>query len=205
MSSAPFASPTDGPTNALLLSPDREPVPGHDCTTVVGHDDPGMRDVLLIEMVDSPRSRLSTWIEGTNGTHVQELTLVGVEGFGAPDEPPIEAADSVTLESVASPSDITGLGIKVSDFLVDRRDASPTMVCLHSLTTLLQYADLETVFQFTHTLSSHLTRSNALAHCHLDPTAVDDRAVNTLRPLFDVVIDVDDGDPHVVSTPTPTA
>lgn len=205
MPRTPLLAPTDGPTNALFLSPDREPVPGRDCTTMVGHEDMTMHDVLLVELIDTPGSRLSTWMEGTNGTHVRELTLVGVDGFANDSKAPLDAASSLSLESINDPGDITGLGITVSEYLSDRRDATPTTVCLHSLTTLLQYATLETVFQFTHTLSGHLSRSNALAHCHLDPSAVDEQVVNALRPLFDVVIDVDDGDPHVVTTPTPTA
>ncbi|MDX1747962.1 MAG: hypothetical protein R3324_18670, partial [Halobacteriales archaeon] len=182
-----------------------EPVPGHDCTTLIGQEDREMGDVLLVEMVDSPRDRLSTWMSGTNGTNVRELTIVGIDGFSSAPEPPIEAADSISVKSIASPNDITSLGVKVSDSLVDQRNAWPTTVCLHSLTTLLQYTDLETVFQFVHTLSGHFARTNALAHCHLDPTAVDERAVNTLRPIFDVVIGMDEGDPHVVSSPKPMA
>ena len=201
---SPVAEALDGPTNALFLSSDLEPRDGHDCTELLGRADLGMQDALLVEVVDSPRTRLSSWTETTTGSQVRQLKLVGLEGFDVGD-PSMDVADTISLESISSPDDFTGLGIEVSDFLSNRRDATPTTVCLHSLTSMLQYADLETVFQFTHTLTGQLSRSNATAHCHLNPDAVDEQAVHTLAPLFDVVVGVDEGDPHVVSQLAQTA
>lgn len=204
MPSPPFTEELDGPATALFLSPDREPRADHDCTAVLGPADRGMQDVLLVEVVDSPPVRLSSWNETTNGTNVHQLKLVGLDDFDV-SEASVDVPGNITLASISSPDDFTGLGIEISDFLSNRRDATPSTVCLHSLTPMLQYADLETVFQFTHTLTGHLSRSNAIAHCHLNPDVVDEQAIHTLAPLFDVVVGVAEGDPHVVSQDAPTA
>jgi hypothetical protein len=55
----------------------------------------------------------------------------------------------------------------------------------------LQYSATDEVFQFLHTLDSHLDRFDATGHFHLHADAHDSETVATLRPLFDRVRDDD--------------
>lgn len=96
------------------------------------------------------------------------------------------------VEYVSSPGDLTGIGIGVSEQLrrFGASDAEHTRICFYSLSTLLIYAELETVFRFLHVLSGRVDSIGALGLFALDPTTHDESTVNTLRQLFDGLIEV---------------
>ena len=71
--------------------------------------------------------------------------------------------------------------------MLERQPAGGTLLCFQSLTVLLQYAPLDEVYQFLHTLETHVKRTDAAAHFHLHVDAHDEEAVDTLRPVFDRV------------------
>ncbi|MDZ7702637.1 MAG: recombinase RecA [Halobacteriales archaeon] len=98
------------------------------------------------------------------------------------------------VEYVSSPGDLTGIGIGVSEQL--RRfaasEAERTRICFYSLSTLLMYAELETVFRFLHVLSGRVDSIGALGLFALDPTTHEESTVNTLKQLFDGLVEVKD-------------
>jgi hypothetical protein len=96
---------------------------------------------------------------------------------------------AVRVEFVDSPGNLTDLGVTLTALLESgaERDAR-TIICLRSLTVLLQYSPRDEVFQFLHTLVDHLDRfDDATGHVHLHENAHDDETVATFRPLFDRV------------------
>jgi len=101
---------------------------------------------------------------------------------------PVETAgaDDVTVKSVSTPDDLTGLGITLSQALSTHDDA---VVCFDSLTAALQYVDTETAYEFLNALTGHLYAADARAHFHLDPTAHDTTTVDALASLFDAVVE----------------
>jgi KaiC/GvpD/RAD55 family RecA-like ATPase len=105
--------------------------------------------------------------------------------------------DSPQLKYASSPVDMTGIGIKLSEFLqefYERRGLSQNRVLLHSVSTLLMYSDLQTVFRFLHVFTGRVQSANALGLYVIDSTAHDDQTLNTLKQLFDGVIEVDEDD-----------
>jgi len=104
---------------------------------------------------------------------------------------PTETVDDVTVKSVSTPDDLTGLGITLSQALSTHEDA---VVCFDSLTVLLQYVDTETVYEFLNALTGHLYAAGARAHFHIDPTAHDTQTVDALASLFDAIVEGEDGD-----------
>lgn len=78
--------------------------------------------------------------------------------------------------------------MSISDALAEEGDGHPTTVCFHSVTALLQFAELPRVFRFLYTLASRVASSGARAHYHLDPNAHDEQTVTALTPLFDAVV-----------------
>jgi KaiC/GvpD/RAD55 family RecA-like ATPase len=100
------------------------------------------------------------------------------------------------VEYVASPGDMTGIGIGVSEQL--RRfageEADRTRVVFDSLSTLLMYSEVETVFRFLHVLTGRIDGVDAAGLFTIDPTTHDDETVNTLKQLFDGAIELRDGD-----------
>lgn len=94
--------------------------------------------------------------------------------------------DDVTVRSVSTPDDLTGLGITLSQALSTHEDA---LVCFDSLTVVLQYVATETAYEFLNALTGHLYAADAKAYFYLDPAAHDTQTVEALASLFDAVVE----------------
>ena len=102
------------------------------------------------------------------------------------------------VETVATPSNLTGIGVKSTPYLNEWDDA---LAVVESLTVLLQYADTQSVYKFLHVLTSRLQATDAAGQFYLDPTLEDDRTVELFKTLFDAVVECevdDDGDDSTV-------
>ena len=101
----------------------------------------------------------------------------------------------------SSPADLTGIGIHFSEFLqtlYSDRGVERNRVLLHSLSTLLMYADLQTVFRFLHVFTGRIQSVDGLGLYTIDSTAHDDQTLNTVRQLFDgIVTTTEDGEPSI--------
>ena len=109
--------------------------------------------------------------------------------------------DSDRIKYTSSPVDMTGIGIKLSSFLeafYSDRGIRKNRVMLHSLSTLLMYSDLQTVFRFLHVFTGRIQSVDGLGLYCIDSTAHDDQTMNTLKQLFDGIIETsEDGEPPV--------
>jgi hypothetical protein len=113
----------------------------------------------------------------------------------------VDADDDVRVKYASSPVDMTGIGIRLSEFLQEfseTRGIERNRVLLHSVSTLLTYSDLETVFRFLHVFTGRVQSADGLGVFVVDSTAHDDQTMNTLAQLFDGVIAVgEDGEATV--------
>ncbi|WP_255191725.1 RAD55 family ATPase [Natronobeatus ordinarius] len=103
------------------------------------------------------------------------------------------AEDDPRIKYASSPVDMTGIGIKLSEFLqefYEVRGLSQNRILLHSVSTLLMYSNLQTVFRFLHVFTGRIQSANALGVYVIDSTAHEDQTMNTLKQLFDGVIEV---------------
>ena len=109
--------------------------------------------------------------------------------------------DSDRIKYTSSPVDMTGIGIKLSSFLeafYSDRGIRKNRVMVHSLSTLLMYSDLQTVFRFLHVFTGRIQSVDGLGLYCIDSTAHDDQTMNTLKQLFDGIIETsEDGEPSV--------
>lgn len=96
------------------------------------------------------------------------------------------------VEYVSSPADLTGIGIGVSEQLRRLAEAEyhRTRVGVYSLSTLLMYAELETVFRFLHVLTGRIESIEGLGMFAIDPTTHDRSTINTLKQLFEGMIEL---------------
>lgn len=96
------------------------------------------------------------------------------------------------VRNVSSPGDLTGIGIAVSEHVQQlvAADTQQTRLGFYSLSTLLMYADIEGVFRFLHVLTGRVTSINGLGVFAIDPTTHDESTINTLKQLFDGMIEV---------------
>lgn len=108
-----------------------------------------------------------------------------------------DVEDSERIKYASSPVDMTGIGIKLSEFLeafYEQRGIRNNRILLHSISTLLMYSNLQTVFRFLHVFTGRVQSADALGLYVIDETAHDDQTMNTLKQLFDGVIEVEEDD-----------
>jgi KaiC/GvpD/RAD55 family RecA-like ATPase len=120
------------------------------------------------------------------------------------------AENTSRVKYASSPVDMTGLGIQLSEFLqefYETRGIGRNRVLLHSVSTLLMYSNVQTVFRFLHVFTGRAQSAEALGLYVLDSTAHEDQTLNTLKQLFDGVIQVEDdgGEPSVSTVGIPSA
>ncbi|ERH11552.1 MAG: hypothetical protein J07HB67_00560 [halophilic archaeon J07HB67] len=112
-----------------------------------------------------------------------------------------EVREDDRIKYASSPVDMTRIGIQLSEFLeafYQERNIRQNRVVLHSLSTLLMYSDLQTVFRFLHVFTGRIQSVDGLGVYVIDSGAHDDQTMNTIRQLFDGVVRLDeDGDREV--------
>lgn len=96
------------------------------------------------------------------------------------------------VEFASSPVDMTGIGIKLSEFLQRFYDAGvrSNRIAFDSLSTLLMYSNLQTVFRFLHVFTGRVQSPEAFGLFVIDSSAHDAQTMSTLRQLFDGEIEV---------------
>lgn len=115
--------------------------------------------------------------------------------------------------SVSSPGDLTGISISVAKQLkaLETADVSGIRYGLVSISTLLQFLDVQTVFKFLHVFTARVEDTGGLGVYTLSEDAHDPQAVNTILGQFDTVLrirETDAGDRELQvrgggSAPTP--
>ncbi|SEW01582.1 RAD55 family ATPase [Halobacterium jilantaiense] len=159
---------------------------------------------------------LSDGIEGGEGAIVvttkdgADRVLEDFADLVAAQNPTIGVVDCVTKQQgmgtqresdlvryASSPNDLTGIGIELSELLrtlYEQRGVQKNRILLHSLSTLLMYSDLQTVFRFMHVFTGRVQSADALGAFVVDSTAHDEQTVSTLKQLFDGVISIQERD-----------
>lgn len=93
---------------------------------------------------------------------------------------------------VSSPGDLTGMGIEFSEIARNAQSAgvADLRVGFDSLSPLLMYVDLQRLFRFLHVFTSQIQSQGWLGVFSIDPESHDEQTINTLRQLFDGVVEV---------------
>lgn len=102
--------------------------------------------------------------------------------------------DTDMIRYASSPVDMTGIGIKFSEFVEEfyrQRGIEKNRVMFDSLSTLLMYSDLQTVFRFMHVFTSRIENAGAIGIHIIESTAHDEETMNTLKQLFDGIVRTD--------------
>ncbi|WP_340100563.1 RAD55 family ATPase [Salinibaculum salinum] len=118
------------------------------------------------------------------------------------------ASDTELVKYASSPVDMTGIGIKFSEFVEEfytERGVQQNRILMDSLSTLLMYSDLQTVFRFMHVFTSRIEDADALGIHVIESTAHDAEAMNTMKQLFDGIVEVDDQRELTVQLPETSA
>lgn len=104
-----------------------------------------------------------------------------------------KAIQSVSaVERVGSPGDLTGISVETAKLMryFEQEGTTDIRHGLVSITTMLQYLDVSTVFRFLHIYTRRIADTKGLGIFTLDGPAHDTQTVNTISGEFDGVIEV---------------
>lgn len=186
---APDAEATGGERprgeNVLVLSSSMDPVADETCQQLTADADA----VVVVSLTESPDQRLKAITPSDRrptqvGAVCCDATRGATVARGNSD-----GATGPAIVSVPSPGDLTGIGMHTERLLSQFEGAGRVALCVHSLTTLLQYGDTRAVFRFGHALTRKVRETGATAHFHLDPTTVDERTLRAMKALFDRTVE----------------
>jgi len=109
-----------------------------------------------------------------------------------------EGTDRPMTERVSSPADLTGISIGMTKLKkrFQERGISQVRYGLLSVSTLLQYLDVNRVFKFLHIYTRRVTDTSGFGVYTLDDDAHSPQAVNTITGQFDGLVtlrETDDG------------
>lgn len=197
-------------SNILLLEPATGGTADGTCVDLLCGAHPDDVDVLFATVTDSPGDRLDAWRAHAAGppasmgfvSVADRARSAAAAGSGTPD-----LGHAGPVRTVSDPSDLTGVGIAITETLSSwADDGNRTVVCLESLTALLQYSDVERVYRFLNVLTSQFARAGVVAHVHATPESHDEQTLGTLASLFDEVRCDDDagagGDASATDAPS---
>ncbi len=150
---------------------------------LLSQDETEKTDVLALTF-QSPDQWLRTWTGEPEG-------LDGRLGIISLDESPSSATqrtDGVTAIT-ANPADLTGIGMKLSDYLSSqKRTDTETRLCFDSITGLLQYTNQKSLFRFLRVVTRRVEHVEGVGHFHMDPDAHDRQTISTIKSPFDAIV-----------------
>ncbi|RUM33503.1 MAG: recombinase RecA [Archaeoglobus sp.] len=100
----------------------------------------------------------------------------------------VKDTDSVKYSTVM---DLTGISAKISKFFEDfwRSGIKNIVVVFDSLSTLLMYMNLQTVFRFLHILTGRVKITESIAFYIVEDGMHDEKTIVTLKQLFSGVVE----------------
>ncbi|WP_254829487.1 DUF7504 family protein [Haloglomus salinum] len=173
--------------NVLLLSPSMGERAGAPCGGLLC-ETAAPEGVVLVSLASSPDARLAAWRERATTSPPERVAVLapGVAD-GETERLPVPGSDaSATVERIGPAPDLVGLWMAISDRL-DTWGDGRVVVCLDSLTVLLQFAEPRRTLRFCKTMADRIRVGGHAGHYHLDPSAVGDRAVAAFSRLVDDV------------------
>jgi len=179
-------------TNALVLTPALSDAKSDYCESLLALAPPDELDVLRISYSRQADDLVATWRE----THGELPARTGIVRVG--DQSSLAGANPDAVDeagvvvTTANPNDVTGLGMRLNNYVNDLDPDRQLVACFDSLTQMLQFSDVQSVFKFVHMLTGQLREVDAVGHFHMDPDAHDAQTVSRLKPAFDEAITVDD-------------
>lgn len=177
-------------SNVLLLAPSLGGQGGDVCLELVSRTPPSETNVLAISYTDTPEEWVDSWTAHAGASPIRGGVVSIGQGGTDVDDP------SWAVKTVENPSDLTGIGIELSELLSGMATAAEEdehiAVCFDGITSLLQYADLQRAFRFLHVVTGRVKTVGGTGHYHLDPEAHDKQTLATLKGLFDAVVKVNE-------------
>lgn len=179
--------------SVLLLETDGAP---ETCASLLSPVETTDSQLLYVTLDGPPDARLDE-LRAHLGELPEETGVIAVgestrSAAAAGPTAPASGPSMVSVDTVADPSDLTGLAMGIGAYLDawSKSDATP-VICFDSITALLFHTEKERVFRFLHATTGRLLDVGARAHYHLNPEAYDEATINTFSALFDAVVRIE--------------
>jgi KaiC/GvpD/RAD55 family RecA-like ATPase len=104
-----------------------------------------------------------------------------------------EVKEDENIRIAGSPVDLTGIGVKISYFLEIfnvKRNIQKNQLHMNSLSTILMYSNIQTVFRFLHVFTGRIKSIGGLGIYLIESGMHDEQAIATLKQLFDGIIEI---------------
>ena len=108
--------------------------------------------------------------------------------------PSDEVVKNENIKIASSPVDLTGIGLKISQFFDEffiKKKIQKNQLHINSLSTFLMYSNAQTVFRFLHIITKRIKSIGALGIYLIDGGMHDEQEIATLRQLFDGIIEIE--------------
>jgi hypothetical protein len=174
-------------TNTIVLAPSLSDQKRQTCLDLQQAGPTDRLDVLYVTYSSAPAELVTQWRDTVGGLPAR-MGIVVVSA--QPGQRGDDALPENVFVTTANPNDITGLGMRLNNYLNDRDGDTQLVVCFDSMTEMLQFSELQPAYKFLHMFAGQLRDADACGHFHLDPGAHEDRTISRLKPLFDAAFDL---------------
>lgn len=118
--------------------------------------------------------------------------LAAIDCRGEGDSGADETDAGAYVYQVADPSDLTGMGIGITESFerLEEYGVERCRLGLSSLSTMLTYTDQQTVFKFCHVVTSRIDTAGYLSAFTIDSSAHDQQTLQVVKQPFDGLIEV---------------
>lgn len=105
----------------------------------------------------------------------------------------ITEVENKNIKLVNGPEDLTAIGVKISQLLEDfylKKRIKKIQLHINSLSTLLMYSNIQTIFRFLHVFTLRIKMANGLGIYVIDSEMHDEHIISTIKQLCDGLIEV---------------
>jgi KaiC/GvpD/RAD55 family RecA-like ATPase len=102
-------------------------------------------------------------------------------------------SETESIKIASSPVDLTGIGVRISQFFevfLIKKNIPNMQLHINSLSTILMYLNIQTVFRFMHVFTGRIKIHGGLGIFVMDSCMHDDHIIATLTQLLDGIIEI---------------
>jgi KaiC/GvpD/RAD55 family RecA-like ATPase len=103
-------------------------------------------------------------------------------------------SDNENIKIADGPADLTGIGVRISQFIDEfsiKKNILKIQLHIDSISTLLLYSNIQTVFRFLHVFMGRFKSNGGLGICTLDSQMHEKQEIGILKHLFDYTIEIE--------------
>ncbi|WP_440010552.1 helix-turn-helix transcriptional regulator [Halomicrococcus sp. SG-WS-1] len=187
-------------SNVLVLAP-LTPTGNQACMELIASASPEETNLAAVTYMQPPNQWIDDWRENI-GTLPHETEFIHASGM-AESESYDETTPKNVTTAVVDPTDPMEIIVPLSEHLEKwTNDDRQPVVAVQTLTVLLEYIDFDTAFRYLHILTHRVQAAGAVGYYQIDPDVHDPETINTLKTLFDTVVEVSDDGTEWTTMPT---